>query len=143
MQIIGVPSGADEVKVLTSQTHTFKLCRSNLFNTGYYVDHINKLSVLSSFIVSRSDATERLNKDLHEPRTSVIFSTIRCHRKTGQGFSRARSLCYLQYCMYSMFCFVIQLLSEPDKQDCWPVLVSVDMQSILYPQISYHIDLFN
>ena len=29
-----------------------------------------------SFIVSRSDATERLNKDLHEPRASVIFSTV-------------------------------------------------------------------
>ena len=27
MQIIGDPSGADEVKVLTSQTHMFKLCR--------------------------------------------------------------------------------------------------------------------
>ena len=29
-----------------------------------------------SFIVSRSDATERLNKDLHEPRASVIFNTV-------------------------------------------------------------------
>ena len=27
MQIIGDPSGTDEVKVLTSQTHMFKLCR--------------------------------------------------------------------------------------------------------------------
>ena len=46
---------------------------------------------------------------------------IRCHRKAGQGLSRAKSLCYLQYCMCSMFCFVIQLLSEPDKQDRWPI----------------------
>ncbi|CAH3177054.1 unnamed protein product [Porites lobata] len=76
-------------------------------------------------------------------RASVIFSTIRCHRKTGEGLSRAKSLCYLQYCMCFMFCFVIQLLSEPDKQGCWPVPVSVDMQSTLYPQISCHIDLFN
>ncbi|KAM7426781.1 hypothetical protein ABFA07_021977 [Porites harrisoni] len=34
-----------------------------------------------------SDATERLNKDLDEPRASVIFSNIRCHRKTGQGLA--------------------------------------------------------
>ncbi|CAH3169588.1 unnamed protein product [Porites lobata] len=35
--------------------------------------------------------------------------------------------------MCSMFCSVIQLLSEPDKQDRWPVPVGADMQSILYP----------
>ena len=45
---------------------------------------------------------------------------IRCHRKTGQRLSQAKSLCYLQYCKCCMSCFVIQLLSEPDKQDCWP-----------------------
>ena len=50
-----------------------------------------------SFInVSRSDATERL-MDLHDPRDFLIFTTVS-----------------------SMFCFVIQLLSEPDKPDCLP-----------------------
>ncbi|CAH3027074.1 unnamed protein product [Porites evermanni] len=70
-----------------------------------------------------SNATERLDKDLHVPRASVIFSHIRCHRKAGQGLSRAKSLCYLQYCMCSMFCFVIQLLSEPD---CGPGVSKFD-----------------
>ncbi|XP_073245251.1 uncharacterized protein [Porites lutea] len=77
-------------------------------------------SCAKSLCYLQSYATERLDKDLHEPRASVILSNIRCHRKTGQGLSQAKSLCYLQYCMCSMFCFVIQLLSEPDKQDCWP-----------------------
>ncbi|XP_073237424.1 uncharacterized protein [Porites lutea] len=100
--------------------------------THAYFGALRRLSDLSSRCVKTStarilslssvlsDATERLDKDLHEPRASVIFSNIRCHRKAGQGLSGAKSLCYLQYCMCSMFCFVIQLLSEPDKQDCWP-----------------------
>ena len=72
---------------------------------------------------------------------------IRCHRKTWQGLSRAKSLCYLQYCVCSMFCFVIQLLSEPYKQDCWPgdfkVWLSLSREScrnivILYLIPSFH-----
>ena len=54
-----------------------------------------------------------------------IFETyfcfqIRCHRNTGQGPLWAKSLCYLQYCKCCtcMFCVLIQLFKEPDKQSC-------------------------
>ena len=72
---------------------------------------------------------------------------IRCDRKTGQGLSQAKSLCYLQFCMCCIFCFVIQLLSEPDKQDCRPgdfkVWLGQSRESccniiILYLFLSFH-----
>ena len=113
--------------------------QSNLFNmdTKGAIEsvHINGMSILSSLnletksvLVSFPNLRFECNGKLFCSENNWCASLnilnfcfqIRCHRKTGQRLSQAKSLCYLHYCKCCKSCFVIQLLSEPDKQDCWP-----------------------
>ena len=113
--------------------------QSNLFNMdikgAIESVHVNGMSILSSLNVETKSAVISFLNLRFECNGKLFCSEnnwcaslnilnfcfqIRCHRKTGQRLSQAKSLCYLQYCKCCKSCFVIQLLSEPDKQDCWP-----------------------
>ena len=52
-----------------------------------------------------------------------FFFQVICHKQTGSSLQHLGFRRYLEYCRCCIFYFVIQLLSEPDKQNCWQLVV--------------------
>ena len=88
--------------------------RKMIFNSSIGFSAFNK-NVL--FYYWRTELSFEIFKKL----LNFCFSSDAAYRQDQTSRRQPRFRAYLQYCECCIFYFVIQLLSEPDKWDCWPV----------------------